>query len=187
MKTSTIILVVIAAIVLITGIWVLSSYNSFITMSETVDTAWSQVETQYQRRFDLVPNLVSATKGILTQEQKVFSDIAEARSKYSGSSKPNDKVEAMNQYDSALSRLLVVMENYPQLKSYENVRALTDELAGTENRVLVARDRYNNEVKTYNITIKRFPKNMLANMFGYDARVFFDAVEEASKAPKVDL
>ncbi len=187
MKTSNIVLLVIGAIVLITGLWVLSSYNSFITMNETVDTAWSQVETQYQRRFDLVPNLVSATKGILTQEQKVFSDIAEARSKYSGATKSNDKVDAMNQYDSALSRLLVVMENYPQLKSYENVRALTDELAGTENRVLVARDRYNNEVKTYNITIKRFPKNLLANMFGYDAKVFFNAVDEASKAPKVEL
>ncbi len=188
MKKTTIGLIVIVAIIVISALWVMNSYNSFVTMNLNIDNAWSQVETQYQRRFDLVPNLVAATKGYLKQEQVVFGAIAEARTKYSSAtSASTEKAEAINQYDSALSRLLVVMENYPELKSVETVRALTDELAGTENRVLVARNRYNDEVKVYNITIKRFPKNTIASMFNFDARDFFSSVEEAETAPKVEL
>lgn len=186
--TKVTVLLVIFGVVLILSSWIAGSYNRFVTMNENIDTAWSHVETQYQRRFDLVPNLVSATKGMLMQEQTVFGAIAEARTRYSSSAPAsNERVESMNQYESALTRLLVIIENYPQLRSVETVRALTDELAGTENRVLVARDRYNEQVRTYNITIKRFPKNLLASMFKYDARTFFNSVEEAITAPKVEL
>jgi len=188
MKKLLISLAVIGVIVLMIGSWISSSYNSFVTMNENIDTAWSHVETQYQRRFDLVPNLVSSTKGVLKQEQAVFGAIAEARTKYAGTkSASNERVEAMNQYEGALARLLVIIENYPQLRSVETVRALMDELAGTENRVLVARDRYNEQVRTYNVEIKRFPKNLLANVFGYNAKTFFESVEEASVTPNVEL
>lgn len=170
------------------GGWILGSYNQLVSQNQVVETSWSQVETQYQRRFDLVPNLVNATKGYLAQEQKVFGDIAEARTRYAGApSGSNDKVQATNQFESALGRLLVVMENYPQLKSNETVRALTDELAGTENRVLVARDRYNENVRIWNTMIKVFPKNLIAGMFGFNSKEFFKSDEGASKAPTVDL
>ena len=188
MKTLTIVMIVIAGLALMFGLWVMGSYNSLVTKSESVDAAWSQVETQYQRRFDLVPNLVAATKGFLNQEQKVFGDIAEARTRYAGAPVgTNDRVQATSQFESALGRLLVIMENYPQLRSVESVRALTDELAGTENRVSVERNRYNEEVRGYNVMIKRFPRSVIAGVFGYDARTFFESVEESSKAPKVEL
>lgn len=190
MKTFIITLIAIIGIALMFGLWITGSYNSLVTKNETVDAAWSNVETQYQRRFDLIPNLVGSVKGILTQEQKVFGDIAEARTRYasaksSGSEK--NQVEAYGNYESVIGRLLIIMENYPQLRSYEQVRGLMDELAGTENRVLVARDRYNEQVRDYNVMIKRFPMNVIAGMFGYDARTFFESVEDASNAPKVDL
>lgn len=175
-------------VTLIIGGWVMGSYNGLVTKSEAVDASWSQVETQYQRRFDLIPNLVSATKGYLNQEQKVFGAIAEARTRYaSAPAGTNERVQATAQYESALARLLVVMENYPQLKSDATVRGLTDELAGTENRVLVSRDRYNEQVRDYNVMIKRFPRNVLAGIFGFDAREFFQSDESASVAPKVEL
>lgn len=174
--------------ILVCGLFVLSSYNSFVSMNVNIDNAWSQVEVQYQRRFDLVPNLVAATKGFMKQEQTVFGNIAEARTHYADTSTgTNERVQATSQYESALSRLLVVMENYPELRSVETVRALTDELAGTENRVATERQRYNEQVNTYNITIKRFPKNLLANLFGFEVREFFKTVEEASVVPKVEL
>lgn len=188
MKILLAVLGVIAGIVFLTGLWVLGSYNGLVTLSEGVDAQWSQVETQYQRRFDLIPNLVAATQGFLKQEQKVFGDIAAARTNYAGSAAgTNERVEATSRYESALARLLVIVENYPQLKSNETVRGLMDELAGTENRVLVSRDRYNEKVREYNVTIKRFPKNLLAGLFGYDPRAFFDSVEGAEQAPKVEL
>lgn len=170
------------------GGWILSSYNGLVSQNLVAETSWGQVETQYQRRFDLVPNLVNATKGVLGQEQKVFGDIAEARTRYAGApAGSNEKVQATNQFESALGRLLVIMENYPVLKSYESVRALTDELAGTENRILVARDRYNEQVRIWNTMIKVFPKNIIAGMFGFEAKVMFKSDEGASKAPNVDL
>ncbi len=188
MKKSTIVKLAVTGVLLLTLLWVMGSYNGLVTKSEAVDNQWSQVETQYQRRFDLVPNLVNATKGILTQEQKIFGDIAEARTRYAGApSGSNERVQAAAQFESALGRLLVIIENYPQLRSVETVRALTDELAGTENRVLVSRDRYNEQVRDYNVTIKRFPRNVIAAIFGYDEREFFQSVDEASQAPKVDL
>ena len=159
-----------------------------VTQSTSVDTSWAQVESQYQRRFDLIPNLVNATKGFLKQEQTVYKDIADARTHYAGTASGSTaRVDATNQMEGALSRLLVVMENYPELKSNQTVQALMDELAGTENRVVVARDRYNVSVQTYNTSIKSFPTNIMAGMFGFTARPFFKSQEGADKAPTVNL
>jgi LemA protein len=188
MKTALAIIGIFAGVALIAGLWIMGSYNGLVTKAESVDASWSQVETQYQRRFDLVPNLVAATKGFLQQEQAVFGAIAEARTKYAGSAPgTNERVQATAQYESALARLMVIVENYPQLRSAETVRGLMDELSGTENRVLVARDRYNEQVRDYNVMIKRFPRNVIAGMFGYEVRAFFESDEDAKDAPKVDL
>jgi len=168
--------------------WVTGSYNSMVKQNEVVDTEWAKVESQYQRRFDLVPNLVAATRGYLKQEEKVFTAIAEARTRYAGSAAGSDeKVQATNQYEGALARLLVVMENYPELKSIQTVTALTDELAGTENRILVARDRYNEQVRIYNTDIKQFPRSFLAGIFGFKERTLFESVDGSEKAPVVNL
>lgn len=188
MSKSLIIGAVALLAVLVPLMWLLGSYNGLVAMDEQVQTSWSEVEVQYQRRFDLVPNLVEATKGVLAQEQEVFGAIAEARTRYASAEKgSNESVEATAQYESALARLLVVMENYPQLKSVESVRALTDELAGTENRVAVARGRYNTNVGEWNTYVRAFPKNVIAGIFGFEKRVRFEADEPASAAPKVDL
>jgi len=180
------------AIVVIVGLslvgWVWGSYNNLATENQMVATSWAQVQTQYQRRFDLIPNLVNATKGILVQEQKVFGAIADARTHYAGAAAGSaDQVKATSQLDGALSRLLVIMENYPELKSYQNIQNLTDELAGTENRISVARDRYNQEVLTFNNLIVRFPGNLIAHAFGFEAKTFFQADETAQAAPTVNL
>ena len=178
----------IAIVAMMIGGWVMGSYNGMVTQNEVVNAKWAEVETQYQRRFDLVPNLVNTVKGAMKQEQAVFGAIAEARTHYANA-KPNsdEKVQATNQYEGALARLLVVMENYPQLKSLENVQALTDEIAGTENRIAVSRGRYNEEVNVFNISIKQFPRSFLANMFGFKERTFFQSKEEASLAPVVNF
>ena len=184
MKKSLIIILTIVAII---GLSLVSTYNKIITKTQNVDAQWAQVETQYQRRFDLIPNLVNSVKGIFKQEQDVFGAIADARTKYSGATTINDKAQAASQVESALSRLLVIMENYPQLKSNTTVLALMDELAGTENRVSVERKRFNDLVRDYNTTIKRFPTNLIAGIFNFDVRKFFEAVESAKIAPVVDL
>lgn len=175
------------AIVVIVVMWVVGFYNSVINLNEGVDNQWAQVETQYQRRFDLIPNLVASVKSVLTQEQTVFGDIADARTRYAGATSVNDKVAAATQVESALSRLLVIMENYPVLKSNETVQALMTQLEGTENRISVERKRFNDVVKIYNVKIKTFPANMLAGVFGFSARNFFESVEGSEKAPTVNL
>ncbi|HZD60679.1 MAG TPA: LemA family protein [Anaerolineae bacterium] len=162
-------------------------YNSFVTKSQAVDNQWAQVQTQYQRRFDLIPNLVAATKGTLKQEQKVFGAIAEARTRYAGAATPSQRVRAANQLESALSRLLVVMENYPQLQSNGTVQQLMAQLEGTENRISVERRRYNDLVRDYNISVKRFPSFMFASMLGFNERPYFNSEAGAERAPKVDL
>ena len=188
MKTSLVVFGAIGAIVLMGGMWMMGSYNSMVAGDQVVATSWSQVETQYQRRFDLIPNLVNATKGTMKQEQAVFGAIAEARTRYSGApAGSNERVQATAQYESALARLLIVMENYPQLKSIDSVRALTDELTGTENRVAVERGRYNEQVRVWNTSIIKFPRSLLANLFGFEKREFFKADEAADTAPVVDL
>ena len=138
--------------------------------------------------FDLIPNLEAATRGFLGQERAIFKDIAEARTRYAGTASGSDeRVKATTELESTLSRLLVIIENYPELKSGETVRALMDELAGTENRVTVARDRYNETVRPYNTARKRFPGALIANIFGFDEKPLFEAVTEAEEAPKIDL
>ena len=163
------------------------TYNSLVTKSGAIDGQWAQVETQYQRRFDLIPNLVESTKGFLAQEQTIFKDIAEARTRYAGAATVDEKAQAAGGLESALGRLLVIIENYPNLKSNETVARLMDELAGTENRIAVERKRYNELVQDYNITIKRAPTNMIAGLFGFKERKFFEAAQGAEQAPKVDL
>ena len=181
------ILLILGAIVLVLGLSLMSFYNSLVTKGQEVDNQWAQVETQYQRRFDLIPNLVKTVEGIMKQEQVVFGAIAEARTRYAGAVGVEDKVKAATQVESALSRLLVIMENYPQLKSQENVTQLMDELSGTENRVAVERRRFNDLVKDFNITVKKFPANLIAGIFGFNARSHFESVPEAEKAPEVNI
>lgn len=188
MKSALITLGVIAAIVLFVGMWWMGTYNALVTQNQAVSTSWSNVQTQYQRRFDLVPNLVAATKGALQQEQSVFGAIADARTHYAGAAPgSNDQVQATSQYDSAISRLLVIMENYPQLASLQNVRDLTTELAGTENRIQVARDRYNDQVMSYNVLVQRFPSSIVAGISGFQTRDLFQADQGAATAPVVNL
>lgn len=179
--------VVLLLVALMAGSWLWGSYNTLVVSSTQVDTAWASVQTQYQRRFDLIPNLVGATKGTMAQERAVFGAIATARTQYAGAKTPTEQAGAATQYESAIGRLLVVMENYPVLQSNTTVLSLMAELSGTENRVQVGRDRYNQSVQSYNIIIKQFPKNMIAGMFGYSPRLMFAADEAAATAPTVNL
>jgi LemA protein len=184
MKKSTWIILGIVAIVVI---WGISGYNRFVTLNTAVDNQWAQVETQYQRRFDLIPNLVNSVKGVLAQEQKIFGDIADARTRYAGATTVNEKVAAANEVESTLGRLLVIMENYPQLRSSETVQTLMAQLEGTENRISVERSRFNDAVATFNVRVKRFPSSVLASIFGFDARNYFQAAQGAETAPTVNL
>jgi LemA protein len=161
------------------------TYNSLVTLDEGVKAAWAQVENQLQRRYDLIPNLVETVKGFAAQEKDVFIKVTEARSRVAGAGSVGEKIEANNQLSSALSRLLAVVERYPELKSNTNFLRLQDELAGTENRIAVERRRYNETVKAFNIRIRRFPTNLIAGMFGFEKAAFFEVPEERQEAPKV--
>ncbi|MBI2463658.1 LemA family protein [Candidatus Peregrinibacteria bacterium] len=187
MKISQKIIFGVLAVVLVIGLYVWTTYNRILVNNENVNTQWSQVEAQYQRRFDLIPNLVESVRGILQQEQSVFIAIAEARTRYSGAVNINDKVQAANQMESALSRLLVIVENYPQLQSYQNVQDLMAQLEGTENRVSVERMRFNEIIRVYNLSVKRFPSRIVAGLFAFDERTYFEAAAGAETAPRVDL
>jgi LemA protein len=187
MKKTQIIILAVVAVVIIAISWFWSSYNALVTASEGVDNQWAQVEVQYQRRLDLIPNLVASVKGSMTQEQKVFGDLEAARANYAGASTVNAKAEAASQVEGAMGRLLAIMENYPQLKSIDTVQTLMVQLEGTENRVSVERGRFNDQVKAYNVLIKRFPMNILASMYHYTDKAYFLAAPEAKNAPKVDL
>lgn len=178
---------IIVGVVVIIGAWFWTSYNSLVTANEAVDNQWAQVETQYQRRFDLIPNLVAAVKGAMGQEQKVFDDLAAARTNYSGAQTVNDKAAAATQVESSLGRLIAIMENYPQLKSIDTVQTLMAQLEGTENRISVERSRFNDEVKNFNVMIKRLPMNILAGMYGYSEKVYFQPAAGSQNAPVVNL
>ncbi len=178
--------VIILFILIVGGIfW--GNYNSLVTKSQSIDAQWAQVETQYQRRYDLIPNLVNSVKGIMAQEQAVFSQIAEARTKYAGAKTTDEKAIASTGMDSAIARLLVIMENYPQLRSVETVTQLMDELSGTENRISVERRRYNTVVQEYNTSIKKVPTNLIASMFNFNEKEYFKSVSGADQVPKVDF
>lgn len=182
--------IIIIVVLLIIGIFIFSifgSYNSLVAMDESIDSQWATVESKLQRRYDLIPNLVESVKGSMAQEKEVFTAIADARSRLAGAGNTQERVEASNQLEGALSRLLVVVENYPELKSNQNVTALMDELAGTENRISIERDRYNEVVREYNQAIRRFPKNILASIFGFEKRPYFEAAQGAETAPEVNF
>jgi LemA protein len=183
--------IILAVIALIIGIWVITGRNSLVDRSTAVDAQWAQVETQYQRRFDLIPNLVESVKGIFEQERSIFQALADARTHYndviSSGGSIDDRVGAATQVESALARLLVIVENYPELRSQQNVTQLMDELAGTENRIAVERSRFNDATRDYNRAVQKFPSNVLAGWFGYDQRPYFNAAEGTDQPPRVDL
>ena len=181
------IVVVLVLVVIIAAASLMGLYNSLVAKSQGIDAQWAQVETQYQRRFDLIPNLVNSVKGFMAQERAVFNAIADARTKYAGAKTANEKAAAAGEVETALARLLVIMENYPVLRSVEVVTQLMDELAGTENRISVERGRYNNLVRDYNTSIKTFPNSMIAGTFGFGERQYFTSVSGADVAPKVEF
>lgn len=157
-----------------------------VTKNETIKSAWSEIDVDLQRRSDLIPNLVETVKGYAAQEQTVYDDIAKARAALIGGKTPSDKIAANNQLDGALSRLLVIVENYPQLKSNENFLRLQDELAGTENRISVSRKRYNDAIQDYNTFIGQFPNSFYANWAGFHRNdAYFQASEASKEVPKV--
>ena len=187
MKKGIIVLVVIIALIAIVIGWGVSTYNSLVTLNITADTQWKQVEADYQRRLDLIPNLVNTVKGLMKQEQTVFTALADARAHYAGATTPSDKAAAANQVESALGRLLVITENYPQLKSSETVQGLMAELAGSENRISVARVRYNTAVQNYNLKVSRIPGSFIAGLTGFHAREYFNAQKGAENVPQVNF
>lgn len=167
--------------------YLFGAYNNLISNSEAVDNKWAQVETQYQRRFDLIPNVVKTVKGFASQEQTIFADIADARTRYSGASNTEDKVKAANQVESALGRLLVIAENYPDLKSSQLFTDLNVELEGAENRISVERSRFNDAVTKYNLATKRFPSSLVASYFGFEEKDYFQSVDGSENAVPVNF
>jgi LemA protein len=163
------------------------SYNTFVSQEENVKAQWAQVQNQLQRRNDLIPNLVETTKGFAQHEESVFKDIADARSQLLAAKSPDETIAAANRQTSALGRLLAVVENYPQLKANEQFNRLMDELAGTENRLAVARQRYNEAVQQYNTSRRQFPANITAKMFSFKDYPFFEAPPSATQVPKVNF
>lgn len=162
-------------------------YNTMVSMREAIDAAWAQVENQLQRRNDLIPNLVEVTKGYATHEKEIFDHIADARSRLVGAGSRDEKIDAANDLTGALSRLLVIAERYPDLKANQQFARLSDELAGTENRLATERRRYNEAVRDYNTYIKRLPQNLTARLFGFTEQKYFQAPKEAQQVPKVQF
>ncbi len=176
--------IVVAAIVIV--MWVVGIYNGLVARDQNVKTNWAQIESQLQRRYDLIPNLVETVKGYATHEKTLFEDVAKARSAWAGAATTNDKIKAAGEVEGFLGRLIAVAESYPVLRASENFRALQDELAGTENRIAVARMRYNEAVQDYNTSARRIPTVFFVGMFGFDMeKAFFKAAEGAKEAPKV--
>ncbi|MFC5404950.1 LemA family protein [Cohnella soli] len=185
MKRSTVIALVIGALAIILVMSAVSSYNGLVSSETAVDNKEAQIDTQLQRREDVIPNLVSTVKGYAAHEKEVFQSIADARSKLAGAGTTEEKSEANAELEGALSRLLVVVENYPNLKADAQFTRLMDELSGTENRIAVARQDYNNSVTTYNTKIRKFPAALYASMFGFEKRTFFKAAPGAETVPEV--
>ncbi|SES17991.1 LemA family protein [Psychrobacillus sp. OK032] len=180
------IVIILVIIAIIAGVF-FSSYNGFVNAEEDVNKSYAQVENQLQRRLDLIPNLVNTVKGFASHEKEVLGNIADARTKLAGASTPEEQAAANDQLSGALSRLLVVVENYPDLKADANFRQLMDELAGTENRLSVARQDYNTVVADYNKKVKRMPGRIVASIFGFDEKEYFKADAAAQDAPVVDF
>jgi len=196
MKKGTVILITVVAFFAIIALWAMSAYNNLVVAEESVTTEWANVESQYQRRSDLIPNLVSTVKGYAAHEQETFDAVVSARAKATQMTvdakdltpeKLQEYQAAQGQVGAALGRLLMITENYPDLKANQNFLALQEQLEGTENRIQVARQKFNATAKTYNTSIRRFPTNMIANMFGFEAKAYFEAEAGADKAPKVEF
>ncbi|MEW5948216.1 MAG: LemA family protein [Thermodesulfobacteriota bacterium] len=186
-KSLIIIIAIIAVVLLMSYSFVKGTYNQLVALDEGVKAAWAQVENQLQRRYDLIPNYVNVVKGYAAHEKEVLVTVTEARARVGQARTIEEKIEANNSLSSALSRLLVVVERYPDLKANQNFMRLQDELAGTENRIATERRRYNEAVQSYNTRIRSFPDNILAGMFGFSRAGFFQAPGTATQAPKVSF
>jgi LemA protein len=184
-KTLIIIAAILIIVIFVPYSFLKGTYNSLVSMDESIKGAWAQVENQLQRRYDLIPNYVETVKGYAAHEKELFVAVTEARSKVAGAGSVPDKIAANNSLSSALSRLLVVVERYPELKANQNFIRLQDELAGTENRIAVERRRYNEAVRAFNERIRQFPTNIIAGMFGFEKATYFEVPKEVQEAPKV--
>jgi len=174
--------------VALAGVLVIGGYNRLVSLDENVSTTWAQVENVLQRRYDLIPNLVNTVKGYASHEKELLEEITRLRSRWSEAASASEKLTAADALEGALARLMVVVENYPDLKASRNFLALQDELAGTENRIAVERRRYNEAVRAYNTAVRRFPLNLLAGMLGFDrSKPYFKAAEAAKAAPRVEF
>jgi LemA protein len=187
MKKSYLGLGIIAAILIGLLLMFIPSYNNFVGLEENVDKSYAQIENQLQRRLDLIPNLVHTVKGYAEHEEEVLTAIADARARLAGAESPEEEATANSELSGALSRLLVVVENYPELKADQQFTQLMDELAGTENRISVARKDYNDQVSEYNRKVKSFPGVLVANITGFDEKEYFEADPSAQNAPEVDF
>jgi len=179
--------IIVIVVVVLLAFWVIGNYNFFIKQGEQITAQWAQVENQYQRRFDLIPNIVNTVKGVAKQEQKVFGDIAEARTRYSGATTADAKAEAASQVEGALGRLLVIAENYPTLQSSQAYRDLIVSLEGTENRISVERMKYNDLVRVFDTKVKTFPSSIIAGMFSVKERAYFEVPKENQTVPQVQF
>ncbi|MGE7624460.1 LemA family protein [Viridibacillus sp. NPDC096237] len=180
-------LIIIAVIIGVLAMMIVPRYNNLVNADEQVDSKFAQIENQLQRRLDLIPNLVNTVKGYANHEKEIMTSIADSRSKLAGANTPQDKAIANDELTGALNRLLVVVEKYPDLKADANFRQLMDELSGTENRIAVAREDYNEEVKGYNKIRRSFPGNLIAGMFNFEKKEYFKANPNANDAPAVDF
>ncbi|RPI25942.1 MAG: LemA family protein [Acidobacteria bacterium] len=179
--------VIVLLLVIVVGIGAVGSYNRLVNLQEQVNSSWAQVDTVLQRRYDLIPNLVNTVKGYAKQEQQVLTEITRLRSQWGEAKTTAERAQAATGLEGALGRLMVVIENYPELKSNQNFLALQDELAGTENRIAVERRRFNQTVQTYNASLRRFPTNILAGILGFESHPYFEAGTAAREAPKVQF
>ncbi len=187
MKKSTIIILVIVGFIAILGLSITNDYNSMINLREDVKTKEADIDVALKRRSDLIPNLVSTVKGYMNHEEKVIEDISNARENMLKANTVQDKIQADSDLSKAINNLLVVVENYPDLKANTNFINLQDELAGTENRIATARRDYNSAAKTYNTTIKKFPNSIIASMFNFEEVQYFEVSEEDTKVPNVEF
>lgn len=187
MKKGTIVIIALIAVLAIIVFSSIGAYNNLVALSEEVETSLSQIDNQLQRRNDLIPNLVETVKGYASHEEEIFTSIADARSRLIGAGSMDERAEASDELSGALSRLLAIAENYPELKANENFILLSDELAGTENRIANARRTYNNSAREYNTLIRRFPTVIIANLFGFDRYDYFEADEGARQVPEVNF
>ncbi len=187
MKKGTIIGIVIAAVVLILGVTLVGGYNDLVEKSENVENKYSDISVQLERRADLIPNLISTVKGYMKHEEKVIESVTSARENLVNAKSLTDKAKANEELTVSLNNLIALVENYPDLKSNTNFINLSDELAGTENRIAASRKDYNNTVSEYNKAIKRFPKNILASILNFEKKEYFEAKESASEVPNVSF